>query len=71
VGGVGAPYRYRLQLVPRDHSEGATDAGEALAEANQSEARSAPGWEFVSSRTTGEGDELTMFRQVVSKERVS
>ena len=62
VGGVGAPYRYRLQLVPRDHLD--VDEGGA-------EAEPAPGWELVSSRTTGEGDALIMFRQVVSTERAS
>ena len=63
---VGAPYRYRLHLVPHDFVE--RDGTEVDADSG---ARPVPGWELVSSRVTSDGDELSVFRRPVSSERVS
>ena len=59
VGGVGSPYRYRVQLVPHalssDAIEGSDHAGDPMPPT---------GWELVSARTTDEADELILFRRV-------
>jgi hypothetical protein len=57
---AGSSYEYRLNLVPRDHND--PERGVVKVDV---EALCATGWEFVSSRVSQEGDELSVFRHLV------
>jgi hypothetical protein len=51
------PYRYLVQLVPQRNADA------ALADSSGGGATQPEEWELVSSRVTGDGDELSVFRR--------
>ncbi len=75
VAPVGEPYRYKLNLVPRDHHAGdgrwAECAGKRQWAGCDRSHDPMPGWELITSRVTQDGDELSLFRRPIKSERAS
>jgi hypothetical protein len=66
VAPVGEPYRYKLNLVPRDHLAGSSQWADCDPSHDPM-----PGWELITSRVTQDGDELSLFRRPIESVRAS
>ncbi len=68
MGPIKTSYRYLMRLVP--HAQ-LPPVGDAAAQVSDPVVGEPAGWELISSRVTGEGDELSVFRRPVSQPATS